>query len=614
MFIPGTHYCADVDLEEMCLENGAFEVSTNGYTGQDGLLYKGDAFMFNQNIWHRGPRNVDPDGLDRIMFILTFATAKDAPADRRRQGLGTYYYQRFNLWGSTFGMLKDATKTMVQPWPFFRAMGLVKTRGITWIHQFCQQLANGEEFYNDDELEELVKLLDEGYQLPTFLRSQSQRWKRFIPETISLWVKFLAAVNAIAVASYWILSTVVCLCQRKPVPRGLFHTFTRLVTLLGLVALPLLAFSKYIDQTDLAVSVISGEVNAKPFLAVKPTTMAKYGPTTFPERNDVLIATRFDAPFLASYNRFLDFHPGNHHWNTLLSAAAYSSLPKGLVSLLATHIVREILQYKEAGFHSRFLLQNPHTGAWSILSQAEAHRETYRAIVDKSKPVTGSLSRHLKYVLADARFGIQRDTVMARTFGGQFANHWLDVVYGEDKATESVGIESRSSQTVAPRKVVHTFPYIKADAKATDTPQTSVSRRRKTVERAALSTVDPASTLDAGNDDGDDNIRPGDKVWVYFGEGEWFPGKLVDVIDDELCLVFLYNRGMNIHVDTEDIRAYSQIKAGDRVEVEDVEGGSEEFYKGTVSHVHPDGRCTVDFDDGEVGEKVRRENLLLLLE
>ena len=111
---PGTHYCADPDIEELCPEHGAFEISTNGYTGEDGLLRKGDAFLFNQNVWHRGPQNVDPDGLDRFMFIMTFASAKDVAADRRRQGLGTYYYQRFNMWGSTFSMLKDASTRMVQ--------------------------------------------------------------------------------------------------------------------------------------------------------------------------------------------------------------------------------------------------------------------------------------------------------------------------------------------------------------------------------------------------------------------------------------------------------------------------------------------------------------------
>jgi Phytanoyl-CoA dioxygenase (PhyH) len=109
---PGTHFCADQDLEDLCLNHGAFEVSTNGHTGYDGVLRKGDAFLFNQNIWHRGPRNVDPDRLDRIMFILTFATAKDDAADRRIQGLGTYYYQRFNMWGATYSMLKDATTKM----------------------------------------------------------------------------------------------------------------------------------------------------------------------------------------------------------------------------------------------------------------------------------------------------------------------------------------------------------------------------------------------------------------------------------------------------------------------------------------------------------------------
>lgn len=51
---PGTHYCANEDILEMCMQNGAFSVSTNGYTGPEkGMLAAGDALLFNQNIWHR---------------------------------------------------------------------------------------------------------------------------------------------------------------------------------------------------------------------------------------------------------------------------------------------------------------------------------------------------------------------------------------------------------------------------------------------------------------------------------------------------------------------------------------------------------------------------------
>ena len=66
--------CANEDLTDVCFQNGAFEVSSNnGQTGKNvGLLWKGDGMMFNQNIWHRGPRNFDTQfPIDRVMFIVT---------------------------------------------------------------------------------------------------------------------------------------------------------------------------------------------------------------------------------------------------------------------------------------------------------------------------------------------------------------------------------------------------------------------------------------------------------------------------------------------------------------------------------------------------------------
>ena len=116
---PGTHMCANEDMENVCLMNGAFEVSSNGQTGSDaGMLLRGDGLMFNQNVWHRGPGNFDVEfPMNRVNLIITFATrAHHEKGDVRQQAMGTYYYQRWNMWGHTYKDLKHATKTMVQPW------------------------------------------------------------------------------------------------------------------------------------------------------------------------------------------------------------------------------------------------------------------------------------------------------------------------------------------------------------------------------------------------------------------------------------------------------------------------------------------------------------------
>jgi hypothetical protein len=237
---PGTHHCANPDLEDVCLMNGAFEASSNGLTGPDrndgkggGVLLQGDAMMFNQNVWHRGAANQDPNNphTNRVMFILTFVSRNKAnEADRRYQGLGTYYYQRWNMWGHTYQDLKDSATIMRQPVAALRSMGIWKPKnrhwGVTWIEHMARELGNAEHFYAGYELREYVNFLDK-VGVPKALqgkygrtRTKSDRqWQPFIEEMMDNVVDWLLQINILAVGAYlvfrfgtmtlgWVLSSV----------------------------------------------------------------------------------------------------------------------------------------------------------------------------------------------------------------------------------------------------------------------------------------------------------------------------------------------------------------------------------------------------------------------
>lgn len=364
---PGSHYCADVDLDRVCLESGAFSVSTNGKTGDDGLLKRGDAFMFNQNIWHRGPGNRDENS-DRIMFIITFMSSKRGSSDLRRQGLGTYYYLRWNLWGHTFSDLKNAGSVMVQPWAALRALGLLPSRGITWIHQFAQQIANAGDFYEDDVLEEFKKKVLDHYRVPFFLRSDAVHWEEFIPGTLQLWTSFL--FRAYCVVTVFVAITAFCLSSSPKM------FASQLLLTQAFVCLVLFGVFCHFRQTDLAKSVTSGKVSERPYSAA-----ALDAPITsiFPERNDVLFSSRYSDAFLASYTRFLDFHPGNKRWKSMVDVA--KELPKSFQVRAADAIVEEVLRSSEAGIPARFLRQNEATGHWQVMTMAEAITETSKAML-----------------------------------------------------------------------------------------------------------------------------------------------------------------------------------------------------------------------------------------
>lgn len=594
---PGSHYCADTDLEEMCLEHGAFEVSTNGHTGEHGVLKKGDAFLFNQNVWHRGPKNEDPDGMDRFMFIMTFASAKDVAADRRRQGLGTYYYQRFNMWGSTFSMLKDAKTKMIQPFAGLRALGLVVTRGITWIHQFCQQLANGDEFYNDAELEDLHEKVFDYFQVPSFLKSKSERWEEFIPQTMALWVDFIIFVNAVVFTLYCIMCAVVRAVGGKG-RAGSTLVQLRPVLLAASVWLITKRLNEFIDQTELAQSVTTGDVFVKPF----PTEYESLpiGSSTLPERHDVLISTRFDADFLASFNRFLDFHPGNRNWQAMINSA--SSLPNNLQGPASKTIVQDFLGQKEAGLPPRFLLQDPFSGYWTTLHEDEASKETQRALLARSNPLIGALVTQAKYLLSDSRFGVNRGTAMASLTEKLLSSYWMALLHGEVLYTTESTANLQSPNALV---IKHSFPSLGSLGNPATGPATLKGRLN-------LSFLPSREALpDSEDQDYYDDVQVGDKIWVFDERGgQWYEGRLVEFLDDdEYCLVYFYNGGSYEEIHLDDIRPYLQVKSGDKVVV-DYHGNFEEYFPGTVTDVHPDGRCRVEYDDGEVADKVGREQML----
>jgi len=642
---PGSHYCADVDLSQVCMDHGAFSVSTNGHTGAQSVLHQGDAFLFNQNIWHRGPANTHADQ-DRVMFIMTFVSRTELfkHGDRRRQGLGTYYYQRWNMWGHTFRDLKDAATTLVlrQPLAALRALELYKVPsfssqqparhwGIPWIHQLAQQMANGDDFYADYVLDEFkVKVLD-WYGIPAWLWSKSEQWERFLPETMQLWVEFLAKVYAVVAAV--VLGLLGCWMavlqsyQREGDFLILRPGLRRILLSHACVGLTAYAIWTFVQQTELAQSVTTGQIFVRPIPPAPAaadrtsTTTARMleEPTTLPERNDVLIGTRFDADFLASFNRFLDHHPGNQEWLSGVEHAAHLSAS---ADVFQRHAAREIVDDLQQSSGARFLLQDYATGAWKIMSHSKAVEETRRAIVMRTKPLVGHLATHLKHRLADHRFGLARETVWAKRFGPAFVAHWMALLFREDAtATDFVMKALEQPPILLTSTPEESFPTETLFRRGKSTVPQVVSRRESTKYIRQPSAIVKGTAKDSARRTGminDDlySLQVGELVWVDYEDNDWYQAELVELVEDENGeemweVEYVLGGSEQFYLDS--IRKYFLFKEGDRVEV-DYYGNSEEFFTGTITHVRPDGGCSVLFGDGEFVESVLRPYMALLEE
>eukprot|EP00531_Pseudo-nitzschia_arenysensis_P000571 CAMPEP_0116125718 /NCGR_PEP_ID=MMETSP0329-20121206/5957_1 /TAXON_ID=697910 /ORGANISM="Pseudo-nitzschia arenysensis, Strain B593" /LENGTH=1049 /DNA_ID=CAMNT_0003619771 /DNA_START=197 /DNA_END=3346 /DNA_ORIENTATION=+ len=207
---PGTHWCADEDLSTLCQCNffdedeneqfpigycNTFEASSNGQTGLDvGVLKRGDAMMFNQNIWHRGPRNYDPKRKEnRAMFIMTFVSRRDyEQGDNRQQGWGTFYYMRHSMWGHLFSDLKTAASGGMdlftkRIWKAYGLIGARKPGNVPWLEHWARQMANDMDFFRDSEVYDFIEMLNELCQ-----RNRLADWL-FLPDAA---MKFLFGDDA----------------------------------------------------------------------------------------------------------------------------------------------------------------------------------------------------------------------------------------------------------------------------------------------------------------------------------------------------------------------------------------------------------------------------------
>jgi hypothetical protein len=659
---PGSHVCADVDLSEACLlmndddeeedddeENpritNSFSVSSNGKTGRKhGLLKMGDGFLFNQNVWHRGPANTEPSQQDRVMFILTFVTQRrPKTGDRRRQALGTYYYQRWNMWGSTFDDLAHAGTAFLQPFAALRALGLIQFPrpnkvGITWIEQVAHQIANAEDFYTSDELEEFrTKILDK-YRVPkSWTASSATEWNTFLPETFQIWVRAMGILYA-GWMGFLILGSLL-FAGVSGTKRFLQRTIRLHGIMLGMA---FLVWYGIVERTDLARSVRSGDVFVRPFPDPQhpfrnPEEFASVGPTTLPERNDVLIGTRFDAEFLASFDRFLDFHPGNRVWNQKMEQYAKTAVSDStwFYDHAARHIVTEITGIMEPyGTTRRFLWQDPNTGVWRILTFASAVQETGRAIQGIVDPRIGVLAKSLKQILADARFGIFRDTVMARRFTPLFVEKWMNFIYNHDTNGEAMenDIPHRRKYGLLPTKKLTVVQsrsrqlFVQTPIAASRTQTTNVARSWSPISERNSLLIQESRKADVNEEDADEDSRfkPGDWVWVSSeNDPVWYEARLIEQVDhnddyddddeeEDSKWEVEYFGGYRVDsVDESSLRKYIAWKEGDEVLVDFREMGRD-FAPGIIKSIHPDGTCRVRMHHGKTIERIRREFLLPL--
>ena len=572
--------CANEDMSDICsYKNGAFEVSSNGQTGRDvGVLYKGDGMMFNQNIWHRGPRNYDEQfPMNRVMFIVTFISRRNyEKGDNRIQGMGTYYYQRWNMWGHTLEDLKTATKSMSLPWCAFKALGLWKSSsqrwGIPWLEHFARQLANDMDFYASYELPDFVKFLD-AHHYPKWLRGTSQDWNTHLKEMFSKMYEFLREVHAAAVGIYVALhvacGSLVLMWTRKS---ALMSTTSSMIKRLLVChwIISLLGWSLWhaIGRSDLVEKISTGKTK---FGAPFPNaTDIDLKTSALPERMDYLVGSRFDADFLGIYNHVLDYHPGNQRFEDLLDT--YSNLP--------VPVVLQEFYHPISGVQSRFLHQDWSSGYWTLMDSAQIEKFCEEELQLVKNSVKRRMNQYLKSVLADSRFGPTRETAMTKHFVPLFVAQWQGAIF---QRPVSFALPQRNrGRTLGPRNSL----------------VVSLAKSNFSIRTNTILGQTQSSTL----------TKVGDRVYAEYNEsGEYYEAIIDSIFPGDLAFVE-YVSGGSDRLQANSLRRYRPVLQGDRIEG-NIDGN---WYLGVITKVHPLGTFDILYDDGDVDPYTPRHMFRLI--
>jgi hypothetical protein len=621
---PGTHYCTN-DIAVACEENkfsladwlyasSTQTTPTSGGNHHTHYVPAGYGALLNQHVWHRGAAHTDPNAPERIVFIMSFLARPNLDTDPRQLSRGTYFHQKWMNWGHTWQDLVHAESSMRWTFAVLRCLSIWKPKYANWGYDLITatvlRFAN-EQLEEDDLVHRLWSRLDQ-IGFPTFLRgrilenvSQKQMWHFFIRETMEKVYVFCKLVTVyVHVAYFGFVGTMAILIAYK-FPSGSRKAFRlvrdavrRVVFTHGIVLLVAYKLWYDIQHSPWGQSIISGRAFMRPFpVAITETDstaldfMISNGRTTMPTRNDVLIGTRYDAQFLGSYDRWLDYHPGNVQFLQTVSQYATIWEPDTTWNIVSTIM-------KKRDEDGRFLQQDFRTGDWRIMNECDIAKTFVEYLVIAKDPALATIRKQIHWMLADNRFGPQRSTALARWAQLQLWNLKRALLQmPDDNCFASFPVSKDSTVSLPAIDPLH------------KSWTTFFQRQTNTAP------FHPRPNVAWMSLDNKQDFRIGSLVWCYIHDADaWYPGTVVavgdDDDDDDLYEVSFDDSGEeyfeetgNMWIHREDMQKFHPITEGDAVEGCFMDSLND-CWPGTVDRVMPSGFISILYDDGDYQEYV----------
>jgi len=558
---PGLYMCSETP-EYVCEENGLQPVNEKGY------WRAGDALLMNMDSTHRGSAHVDPDALDRVMFIMTFVAKPRSRAESRQIIQGITFSLRWDMWGHTWQDLEHADTEMIQPWATLRALGLYKKPNAVWgvdyITSACERIPKEDFGFFREHLDDFVSF--GGFKfIPQWLQGQvgdgdddEDSWPEFLLETLERCEAFMEDISFQFAICYVVLFFSISMAFGGPGLRGRLNRFGWALLRLGVIGCVVLtmyrAAVKHVDESDWAYDIRNNLKYTSPFGSEEA---AYDGAESLPNRKDVLIETRYKSEYLALYNDYIKNHPGNRLWNELVDEkaeayASYGGLPSIFREAVAEFIVGAV--HEEEG---RFLYQSPNA-RWVVLSDDDAKTQTKFELVVKSNPLKLKLVKELEFLISEVKYNELRKTAMSAGMLPYLLNLKTRLATGTPHPKQNITIvrEGSTQTSSSSDRRLHRH------GSALPIPQMTIRSVRRPV---VLHVGEPPEEPETGA-----WLQTGDFAEVGFREGKktyWYKAQILDVLSTGVCHVYFVGEDYDEGLPCSSLRPFIPPTVGDRVQL-----------------------------------------------
>lgn len=519
---PGTHQCGSGSYA-FCVDT-ALQAS-----GPNNNWPLGWGALVNQQTMHMGGEHSDPNGQERVLFILTFAPRprwNQKQVETRILGTGGSYSLHWSQWGHTLSDYANARRQMKAPYRHLRSLGLYKSRDQKWGWDFwtvaLQRLAQDELGYRIDDFFNALysgqmDWIPSSILGPKSSHGSPSKYKE--AEDASPWIDFGNAVIEKSVvvtrtmhqrallAFFGILALGNMLFYRMGIRPSFYRPIRRLF--LGHVAIALVAllYARSLQRTSWARSLQQG-------LAFNVDISSHFYylsnvPSALATEEDVLQTRDFQSQYLGSYTDLLDYsHGGNILWRTEVESSYQNYNQMGLS--LQDNLCRELtLRIGQNG--GRFLTKNVHND-WGVMSPSMAMDFCDEVLKSKANPIVGNMVKWAEYLISEFRFGYWRNAQSLSRLTIQQLQHLQQSKFLKRAAASKK------------RKDSPPAPYRIGSKRRLLVLKDMVSVRPSKPERHALPPRPPVQERFLGA-----LLKVGDLVEGNYRDAGWFQGRIVGV-------------------------------------------------------------------------------------